>query len=85
MNGPETRTNSPDLTLHSHPGWEAKKQKVRFPASKTMHLLVGRDVVHLKVYAWDCAGGRVVKNLPASAKDVGVIPGSGRSHMPWST
>ena len=50
-----------------------------------MHLLVGRDVVHLKVYAWDCAGGRVVKNLPASAKDVGVIPGSGRSHMPWST
>ena len=25
------------------------------------------------------AGGSVVKNLPASAEDVGLIPGSGRS------
>ena len=28
--------------------------------------------------------GSVVKNLPASAGDVGSIPGSGRSHMPQS-
>ena len=27
-------------------------------------------------------GGPVVKNLPANAGDVGLIPGSGRSHMP---
>ena len=29
-------------------------------------------------------GGPTVKNLLASAKDTGSIPGSGRSHMPWS-
>ena len=50
-----------------------------------MHLLVGRDIVHLKVYAWDFAGGPVVKNLPANAEDMGLIPDSGRSHMPQST
>ena len=25
----------------------------------------------------------MVKNLPASARDVGSIPGPGRAHMPW--
>ena len=29
-------------------------------------------------------GGSVVKNLPANAKDTGLIPGPGRSHMPQS-
>ena len=33
---------------------------------------------------WDFSGGQVVKNLPASAGDVGSIPALGRSHMPWS-
>ena len=28
---------------------------------------------------WDCPGGTVVKNPPASARDKGLIPGSGRS------
>ena len=28
--------------------------------------------------------GAVVKNLPASAGDMGSIPGPGRSHIPWS-
>ena len=32
----------------------------------------------------DIPGGPVVKNLPASAGDVSLIPGPGRSHMPWS-
>ena len=32
----------------------------------------------------DFPGGTVVKNPPASAGDMGSIPGSGRSHMPWS-
>ena len=26
----------------------------------------------------------VVRNLPASARDSGLIPGLGRFHMPWS-
>ena len=29
-------------------------------------------------------GGLGVKNKPASAGDMGLIPGPGRSHMPWS-
>ena len=29
-------------------------------------------------------GGPVVKNLPANAGDMGLIPGLGRSHMPRS-
>ena len=30
-------------------------------------------------------GGSVVKNRPANARDTGLIPGPGRSHMPQST
>ena len=30
-------------------------------------------------------GGLVVKNLPANAGDMGLIPGLGRSHMPQSS
>ena len=33
---------------------------------------------------WDFPGGPVVKNLPASAGDMGSIPGLGRPHMPRS-
>ena len=29
-------------------------------------------------------GGSVVKNPPANAGDMGLSPGPGRSHMPWS-
>ena len=29
-------------------------------------------------------GGSVVKNLPAIAGDIGLIPVQGRVHMPWS-
>ena len=33
---------------------------------------------------WDFPGGTVVKNLPANARDTGLSPGRGRSHMPQS-
>ena len=29
-------------------------------------------------------GGVVVRNLPAKAEDMGLIPGAGRSHVSWS-
>ena len=32
----------------------------------------------------DFPGGAVVKNPPANAGDMDLIPGPGRSHMPWS-
>ena len=33
---------------------------------------------------WSLPGGAVVKNLPCNAKDMGLIPGRERSHMPQS-
>ena len=38
----------------------------------------------MKNELWDFPGGTVVKNLPANAGDMGLIPGPGRSHMPQS-
>ena len=32
----------------------------------------------------DFLGGPVVKSLPANTKDMGLVPGPGRSHMPQS-
>ena len=29
-------------------------------------------------------GDSVIKNLPANARDTGLTPDLGRSHMPWS-
>ena len=40
-----------------------------------------KKVVHNR----DRPGGSVVENRPASAGDVGSIPGPGRSHMLWSS
>ena len=37
-----------------------------------------------KKYIRDFPGGTVVKNPPAYARDTGLSPGPGRSHMPWS-
>ena len=37
-----------------------------------------------KKHIRDFPGGVVVKNPPANAGDVGLSPGPGRSHMPWS-
>ena len=33
---------------------------------------------------WGFPGGTVVKNLPTNARDTGLSPGPGRSHMPRS-
>ena len=39
----------------------------------------------LKSHNQDFPGGLAVKNLPASAGDMGLIPGTGRYHIPWSS
>ena len=47
----------------------------------------GMDLLYknsLNISPQDFPGGPVVKNLPASAGDMGLIPGSERFHMPWS-
>ena len=38
----------------------------------------------LRIRLLDFPGGAVVKNPPVNARDPGLIPGPGRSHMQWS-
>ena len=38
---------------------------------------------YVKEWWGDFSGGPVVKNLPANAGDMGLIPSPGRFHMPW--
>ena len=48
------------------------------------------DVIKVKIlcsskqYYWTFPGGSVVKNPPANAEDIGLIPGLGRSQVPRS-
>ena len=37
------------------------------------------------VSSWGFPGGSVIKNLPANAGDMGLIPGLEVFHMPWTT
>ena len=39
----------------------------------------------LKMHYLGVPGGSMVKKLPANAEDVGLIPGPGKSHVPWSS
>ena len=43
-----------------------------------------RDMKVYKKLSWDFPGGAVVKNLPANAGDMGLIPGPARSLVPRS-
>ena len=40
------------------------------------------SIMFTNIETVDFPGGLVVKNLPASAEDMGSMSGSGRSHMP---
>ena len=40
--------------------------------------------MHLKWGLGDSPAGTVGRNLPANVADMGLIPGLGRFHMPWS-
>ena len=40
--------------------------------------------VFKKIMKWGFPGGSVIKNPPASAGDIGLIPGWQKSHMPWN-
>ena len=61
------------------------------PGEKNVHEANNRNVDPKNIYPiglfkvlGDFPGGAAVKNPPASAGDMGSIPGPGRSHMPQS-
>ena len=39
-------------------------------------------LMSIRIINVEFSGGPVIKNLPASAGSMGLIPGSGRFHMP---
>ena len=43
-----------------------------------------QEISLLKSVSLGFSGGAVVKNPPANARDTGLSPGPGRSHMLWS-
>ena len=45
---------------------------------------VDRKNKYTKTWYLGFPGGSVAKNLPANVGDLGLIPGLGRFHMPWS-
>ena len=47
------------------------------------NLEVEHTITDIKNSTEGFPGGPVVKNPPANAGNMGSIPGSGRSHMPW--
>ena len=46
--------------------------------------LLFNSIISITVISGAFPGGSVVKNLPASAGDTGLVPGPGRSHVPRS-
>ena len=49
---------------------------------ETLVPFIGEYCLETKI--WGFLEGPVVKNPPAKAEDMGLIPGPVRSHMPWS-
>ena len=49
-----------------------------------VYIYIWIHILDIYIQNLDFPGGSVVKNLPASAGDIGSIPGPGRSHMPQS-
>ena len=60
----------PEATCHCWPQREATK-------TQRGHIN-NRDLCFIKSYSGDLPGGVVGKNLPAKARDMGLIPGLGR-------
>lgn len=58
------------------------KQAFNSPHFHVAYNLVGEK--HVKTKAKDFPGDTVHKNPPASAEDIGSIPGPGSFHMAWS-
>ena len=50
-----------------------------------MHFINMKNFSASKDTMKDFPGGSRVKNPPANAGDTNLIPGLGRSHMPWSS
>ena len=67
--------------------WRQRKcgQTIRKLSQKSkQEKMVAQTRVVIEKKERDFPGGAVVKNLPANAGDMGLIPGPGRSHVPRS-
>ena len=65
--------------IESSPGWKKMVVDSCFtPRHDNIHQKKKRPSKH-------SPAGSAMKNLPASARDTGSIPGVGRRHMPWNS
>jgi len=75
-----TPTQSSDTEDSGSKAGFMETRAVQSPRSPSLQGLA----LALKLCSWDFPGDPVVKNPPATARDMGLIPGLGRSHMPQS-
>ena len=72
-------------------GYSSQGHKDSDKTEATQHTHAIYNIIKLNSYSHsnknkmllDFPGGPVVKNVPANAGDMGVIPALGRSHMLW--
>ena len=77
----------PTPTFQFRPGAEPEGVSNKVPGGTnavSLATVLGEPVVK-GINFTDFPGGLVVKNLPASAGDMGLIPHLGRFHMLWSS
>ena len=74
--GQGTRSRMPQLRAHM------PQLKIPHAAMKIPHRATKIPRAITKTWRRDFLGVTVVKNPPANARDMGSIPGPGRSHMP---
>ena len=70
-------------------GYKCQKARInwgpssRLATTNAFCLHYGKDLEANNSVSWDFPGGTVVRNPPANAEDMGLVPGLGRLHMPW--
>ena len=65
-------------------GWKEKREGTREGVKEERNDREKQHGLPFKTHSRGFPDGPWVKNPPASAGDTGLIPGPGRSHVPWS-
>ena len=88
----ELEALEPLLPDHGFPQWPTGVEEMTIQTSRDLAFITSSDnfycvdfikvIIHQESCTQGFPGGPVVKNPPCNAKDMGLIRGLGRSHMP---
>ena len=81
---PSIRVFSNELALHGWPKYWSFSFSISPPNEYSGLISIRIDLIVWLSSKRQELGGPVVKNLPANARDTGLIPAPGRSHMLWN-